>query len=149
MSDIGDVSAYEKLRQDNIARNRGLLASLGIQQHALAQSASVPQAYCKKRKAPAPAPDIDANLFVRRSTRNLGKDQPDYREDSAPVAVSRFVLGGKAPVLRPLACFPKPVCCFFLFSTLKIKITCTFLFITSMRLLTTGSLKLVLHRKNF
>lgn len=87
------ASAYEKLRQENIARNRMLLASLGVdEQHAQLAAAVAPpppqsSASSSKRRKTADA-GADTSLHVRRSARHVGREQPDYRDD-APVALVR------------------------------------------------------------
>ncbi len=102
------ASAYEKLRQENIARNRKLLSSLGVdEQHAQLAAAVAPpppppqssSSSSKRRKTLAA--DVDTSLYVRRSARHVGRVQPDYRDD-APVALVRTASSGGKLAVEPV-----------------------------------------------
>ncbi len=96
------ASAYEKLRQENIARNRLLLSSLGVEeQHALLAAAVTspppPQSSSsssKRRKTASADADVDTSLYVRRSARHVGREQPDYRDDAPTASVVRSASSG-------------------------------------------------------
>ena len=43
---------------------------------------------------------VDASVYVRRSTRNLGKEQPDYREDALAAVAAVHLPGAIDELVR-------------------------------------------------